>query len=255
MQVKQAANVVELLEFFAARGKPATLAEIADGLNWPRSSTFNLVGTLVNKGYFYEPWARGGYYPSPRWMALAQQIAAAEPLPDFARPLIESLSAQTGETAAIVAPAGTQTVFLDVVESPASIRYFAQAGHRLPIHASSSGRAILAQCPKKERLALYRRIDFQRHSDTTPLTPDDVEAKLAEEMARGWHSSFAEFSPDLAGVALPLPVGERRLSIVIAGPMFRMQDRMAEIAAMVSDAVRKTAIRQKKPAATILRDA
>ena len=136
-----------------------------------------------------------------------------------------------------MAPAGTQTVFLDVVESPASIRYFAQAGHRLPIHASSSGRAILAQCPKKERLALYRRIDFQRHSKTTPLTPDDVEVRLAEEMARGWHSSFAEFSPDLAGVALPLPVGERRLSVVIAGPMFRMQDRMAEIAEILRRAV------------------
>jgi len=242
MTVRQAANVLDLLEFFARRGQSATLAEVSAAFGWPRSSTFNILTTLAERGFLYEPRPRAGYYPSPRWMALAQQIAAAEPLPDFARPLIETLSDETGETAAIVAPAGTQTVFLDVVESPASIRYFAQAGHRLPIHASSSGRAILAQCPKKERLALYRRIDFQRHSDTTPLTPDDVETKLAEEMARGWHSSFAEFSPDLAGVALPLPVGERRLSIVIAGPMFRMQDRMAEIAAMVSDAVRTMAI-------------
>ena len=67
MQVRRAANVIELLEFFAERGGPATLAEIADGLGWPRSSTFNLVGTLLDRGYLYEPSLRGSYYPSPRW--------------------------------------------------------------------------------------------------------------------------------------------------------------------------------------------
>ncbi|MFN3460326.1 MAG: IclR family transcriptional regulator [Oceanibaculum sp.] len=230
MIVRQAANVLDLLEFFARRGQPATLAEVSAAFGWPRSSTFNILTTLAERGFLYEPRPRAGYYPSPRWMALAQEIAAAEPLPDFARPLIERLSAETGETAAIVAPAGTQTVFLDVVESPASIRYFAQAGHRLPIHATSSGRALLTQYPRQERLALYRRIDFQRYSDTTPLKAEDVEARIAEETARGWHSSHAEYSVDLAGVAVPLPLGERRLSVVIAGPMFRMQDRMAEIA-------------------------
>src|SRR5690606_23050608 len=82
MHVRQAANVVELLEFFAGRGEPATLAEIADALEWPRSSTFNIVGTLVEKGYFYEPRLRGGYFPSPRWQAVVQQIAESDPLPD-----------------------------------------------------------------------------------------------------------------------------------------------------------------------------
>ena len=47
MLVKQAANVLELMEYFARRRRPATLAEIADDLGWPRSSTFNLVGTIA----------------------------------------------------------------------------------------------------------------------------------------------------------------------------------------------------------------
>ena len=53
MIVRQAANVLEIMEFFAQARKPATLAEIADHFGWPRSSTFNLLTTLSEKGYLY----------------------------------------------------------------------------------------------------------------------------------------------------------------------------------------------------------
>src|SRR5688572_28217006 len=66
MYVKQAANTLEILEYFARRLRPATPAELADDLEWPRSSTLNLVGTLVSKGFLHELGGRAGYYPSPR---------------------------------------------------------------------------------------------------------------------------------------------------------------------------------------------
>ena len=82
MIVRQAANVLEILEYFAKRLRPATAAEMAEDLGWPRSSTFKLVATLASKGYLYEPRGRGGYYPSPRWLVLAEAVTRAEPLPD-----------------------------------------------------------------------------------------------------------------------------------------------------------------------------
>src|SRR3546814_2464188 len=106
MIVRQAANALEILEYFARRLKPATPAEIAEDLGWPRSSTFKLVGTLASKGYLYEPRARGGYYPSPRWLVLAEAVASAEPLPDQYQRLAQDLMRATGETVAVSAPAG-----------------------------------------------------------------------------------------------------------------------------------------------------
>ena len=92
MNVKQAANVLDLIEFFARHKRPAALAEIAKHFNWPRSSTFNLLGTLAGRGYLYEPRARGGYYPSPLWSSLLQQIERAEPIPDQLHALLHALS-------------------------------------------------------------------------------------------------------------------------------------------------------------------
>src|SRR4051812_47762089 len=124
MIVRQAANVLEIMEFFAQTRKPATLAEIADHFGWPRSSTFNLLATLSEKGYLYEPRPRAGFYPTPRWLAMARMISEVEPLPPWTHTLIADLSAETGETASIVAPAGVMAGFIGGGETPGADPHF-----------------------------------------------------------------------------------------------------------------------------------
>lgn len=241
MSVKQAANVLELIEYFARRKRPATLAEIADDLGWPRSSTFNLVGTLAERGWLYEPQPRGGYYPTPRWLTVARTVAEAEPLPATVYALTEAIAEQTGETTAIGALAGTSVVFLHVIESGQSVRYFAQVGDRVPVYASSVGRAILAQYSPAERRAIYRKIRFDAFSPTTPVDADTVEAELSEAAARGYHQSLSEYIADLAGVSLPLPVNARYLSIVVAGPTSRCLERRPATARIMQDCMKRFA--------------
>lgn len=238
MIVRQAANLLEIFEFFASARKPATLAEIADHFGWPRSSTFNLLTTLAEKGYLYEPRPRAGYYPTPRWLAQAKLVAEAEPLPAWTHSLIAELSADTGETAAIVAPVGTMAVFVDVIESSEPVRYFGQVGHRMPIHATSSGRALLLQYSRDERMALYRKVEFRPYGLQTPISIDMLERELQLSQERGYCLSQGDYSKDLAGVALPLPIRERRLSVVVAGPIFRMEARISDVATLISNSVR-----------------
>lgn len=233
MSVQQAAKILELLEFYARTQRPASLAELSAALGWPRSSTFSLMQALAERGFLYEPRARGGYYPSPRWLSLVQKVADAEPIPDVLATLAAELSAQTGETVAISGPAGTSAVFLVVQESPAAIRYYAEVGQRLPIHATATGRALLSQYGRAERMALYRRVAWHRYSAATPLSIEAVEAALDQAARRGWHESHGDHAPDLTGVALPVPLGERRLALVVAGPEFRMIGRLPEIADMI----------------------
>lgn len=239
MYVRQAANVLELLEYFARRKRPATLAEISDDMGWPRSSTFNLVNTLADKGWLYEPRARSGYYPSPRWLTVAKTVAAAEPLPDSVHLLALEIADKTGETTAIAALAGTSAIFLDVVESTKSVRYFAEVGDRVPVHASSVGRAILAQHSPDERRAIYRKIKFEQFSGTTPMNAESIETELRMAVERGYHQSSSEYIADLAGVALALPIGARQLSIVVAGPTSRCLERRPETAATMRKALER----------------
>lgn len=231
MIVRQAAHVLELLEYFARRRRPATLSEVAQDLGWPRSSTFNLLGTLAERGFLYEPRVREGFYPTPRLLTLARTITEAEPLPEAVTILLRDLVEETGETAGIAAASGTEAVFIEVCESPRPIRYFAQPGLRMPIHITSCGRAILSQLGAAERAAVLRKVTFERHGPATPMSVAEVEAEIRRSVERGWFQNLAEFSQDLCGVSLPLPLDGRHLALVVAGPLNRMQERIPALAA------------------------
>ncbi len=239
MLVKQAANVLDLMEFFARRKQPATLSEISQEFGWPRSSTFNIVGTLVERGFLYEPVPRNGYYPTPRWLVLSQEIAAAEPLPADIHGLLHDLMITTGETVFIAAPAGTSVVLLDVVETGADVRYFARIGQRLPIQVSAAGRAILAQYGASERASVLKKVKFERYAAGSLMSIKAVEEDIIQSLARGWFESIDAFTKDVAGVAMPLPVHGRRLSLIVGGPTFRVLPRMQTLGRSVRDTIKK----------------
>ena len=233
MEVKPVSNLLTLLEYFAKRQAPATLAEIAEDLGWPRSSTHILLSTLLAKGYLYEPQARKGYDPSSRWQHVQAQIQAAAPLPDSLHRMLATLVERTGETAVLAGVSGGQAVFLDVLESPHAVRYTAQIGKCVPLHATATGRALLAQMSPSERSALLRKAHFERYTPNTLMSVQAVEDEIVRSQHRTWFEGAAEFSQDLGGIALALPYPGRQLALLIAGPTSRMLGKEAQIAAMM----------------------
>jgi DNA-binding IclR family transcriptional regulator len=241
MIVRQAANVLDIFEYFARVRRPATLSEIAQEFGWPRSSTFNLVGTLVERGFLYEPKPRAGYFPTPRWLSLARGISEAEPLPPSLHRLLVDLVQETGETCYVAAPAGDRVVFLDVVESDSPIRYFAEIGKRLPIHATATGNAILAQYSAAERASVLGKIKFERYQPNTPMSIAAVEEEIAQGMHQGWFLGATQFTSDVMGLSVMLPLAGRPLAISIGGPNFRMEKRMADLGEKLRSAVQSYA--------------
>jgi IclR family acetate operon transcriptional repressor len=222
VNVKQAANVLDLLEYFAEHQRPATLAEIAKHFDWPRSSTFNLLGTLLSRGFLYEPRAKAGYYPAPVWAALVNKIEQAQPVPPGIQGLLEALVGETGETAVLAAASGAFALFVATVESHHSVRYAAPIGKRVPLHVTATGRALLSQMGAEERASLLRKVNFERYTGTTLMSSQAVEDEIKVSQGRGWFLGNAEFTQDLAGVAIPFTLDDRRFAVLVAGPTYRV---------------------------------
>lgn len=237
MNVKQAANVLDLIEFFAAHRRPATLADVSRHFGWPRSSTFNLLGTLAGRGYLYEPRGRGGYYPTPKWQVLLQQVESAQPIPEALHTLLRVLAERTGETAVLAGTSGMHAVFVDAVESRHAVRYIAAPGKLVPLHVTATGRALLSMMTPAERAAVLRRAVFERYTPTTLMSVAAVEDEIRRSVQRGWFESNAELTADLGGVSLPLRLPHRHFALLVAGPMFRVQPRGAELARIMADEI------------------
>src|SRR3546814_19170139 len=99
MKAGQVHNVLALFELFAREKAPRTLTALAQQLDMPKSSAFNLIQTLLDRGFIYETRKRGGYYPTRRLLELASRIAEGDPFLQNIHGYLESLAAETGATA------------------------------------------------------------------------------------------------------------------------------------------------------------
>src|SRR6185437_4328931 len=80
MRVRQIDNVLDLFEIYARERTPLTLTALSEALGIPKSSTFNVIETLVSRGFLYETKPRGGYYPTQRLLELARSMMDGDPL-------------------------------------------------------------------------------------------------------------------------------------------------------------------------------
>lgn len=232
MAVKQILNVLDLIEFFARTKKPASLAEIQSQFGWPRSSAYNILNTLIERGYVYEADRPGGYFPTPMLARMGEAIVSADCLNERLAELLVDLSEMTGETAILAGPAGRYFLCLDLRESSAAIRYSSHVGRRIPIHASASGRALLSLYSAAERAGVLGRIVYEAGTNA-PMNRSEVEAEIASSLQRGWFQSINEYNADLAAISLPVVVDDRRLAFVVAGPVFRLGDKCADVAGIL----------------------
>jgi IclR family acetate operon transcriptional repressor len=237
MLVKQISNLFRLMDFYVRAKRPLSVREIVEEMSWPRSSAFNIVSTLVEEGYLYQPVPRGGYVPTSRWLELARELSESQPLPELAHDLLVELCRETGETLFLAAPEGTSVVFLDVVESSADIRFIANVGQRLPIHVTAAGRAILSQYSPDERAAILKRIKYQPYEKDTFMTPESVERDVQRGAGEGWYINMGIYAPGVAGIAVPLPLADRRYAIALGGPASRIGENATAIGKLLRERV------------------
>jgi IclR family acetate operon transcriptional repressor len=233
MKVKQVENMLDLIELFAREKSPRTLTALSKLLDMPKSSTFNLINTLVSRGFLYETRHRGGYYPTRRLLDISRDLMTGDVFLQRIHGELKALATNTGETVLLAVRDQDVVIYVDVVESPALIRYFAKVGERRPVYATSSGKAILTTYGEAERKTILRSLPYVAHEKTTMRNAGQMAADLELAMNRGWCEDNAEYTPDVMGIGVPLVHDERRFGLAVAGPMFRMQDRRTDLAALL----------------------
>jgi IclR family acetate operon transcriptional repressor len=238
----RAANrVVDILELLLASRDGLALREISAQLEAPKSSLLPLLRALTTRGYLGQ--ARGGEYRlGPRALALGTSSAAHRELPEVARPGLVALARRTGETVFLgtLAGDGLSVVYVDKVESEHIIRYAAGVGDRRPLHATSTGRAILAFLPAEQREEILGMLQLERHTERTVTSLPALRASLEEIQRTGVCVSVDEMVRGASGVAAPIVDRHDHLvgACTIAGPTDRVRPRLRQLAAEAKEAAR-----------------
>lgn len=234
--VKSAARTMHLLEFLAERfGQPTRLRDVAEALGAPRSSTYALLSTLVGNGWVRTDSTRTFYTLGIRALLVGTAFIDADPYVRVVRPVLLEVSQQLNETLHLARLDGPHVVYLATQESRKEIRGISRVGRRLPSHATSLGKAVLAHRPDAVPAQL------PAVTDTTITDPEVLREQLAESRRRGYAIDEGETSPGLRcfGFALRYanPVTD---AISCSVPVERLdQAREAEIVEAMSEARRR----------------
>jgi len=203
--VKSASRVLQVFEAFSEAGRAQSLAEIARALKIPRSSCLALLRTLLSQGYLYQ--TRGvSYYPTSKIYETAEVIARHDPLIDRVRPVMITLRDRTQETVILGKRQEERVIYLVVVESEQLIRYSAHSGDFKPLHATASGKVLLASLSSEERLRVFEQLRLKAYTGNTITDIQELEKDLFRGAALGWQQVEGENVPDVVAIAAPVVI-------------------------------------------------
>jgi IclR family acetate operon transcriptional repressor len=231
----RAANrVVDILELVAGSREGLALREVSAQLEAPKSSLLPLLRALTARGYLAQD-AAGEYRLGASALALGSGSASQRDLAAVARPALVELMRRTGETVFLgtLGGDGRSVVYVDKVESEQIIRYAAGVGDRRPLHATSSGKAILAFLPAEQREGTLKALTLARHTERTVTSVAALRASLEEIQKAGVCVSLDEMVRGAAGVAAPIFDRQGHVAGVctVAGPTDRVRPQVRQLTA------------------------
>lgn len=229
-------RALRLLKLFGGDKTEWSLNELVDAAELNKSTVFRMLTALESEGLL-ERTQVGDYQLGPEIIALGGRAMLNNDLIRVARPLLEELVEETGERTTLeqlVANSDGSYSMLVLVEIQGKylISINQYTGSRLPMHATSTGKAMLAFMAEEEReIALQQHFDVL--TEKTVVDSTELAAELTMIRERGYAAAIGELEVGLmaAGAVIYNYSGEPVASISIEGPDSRIsEERLHELA-------------------------
>ena len=222
--VKSLVRGLSLLDALSQSPHGSSLGEIANTAKLPPSTVHRLLHTLHQMGYVVQNETTGYYALGESVLLLGRKAEQQRDVRRIARPDLEKLAQETGETVNLTTVVENAVVQLDHVDSPNMLKVTWDSGQRFPIHASASGKVFLAFLPIAERERILESIELQPFTKRTIVDIKKSRAALNTIRDRGYALDDAEREEGVRCVAAPIfnSGGTVIAAVSISGPSTRL---------------------------------
>jgi DNA-binding IclR family transcriptional regulator len=223
----------------------ADAKSIAARLGTERSTTHRMLGSLAAAGYLHHVPYRG-YTLGPMLIRLGARAVEQRPIVALARPALEALAAETGDTVHLGCVQGSEVLYLDKIPGTRGLEMRSRIGQRMPLALTGLGKALMLGVPPADWRALYEAGLATVSPDARPLAWPDYEPRLAEAVARGWVYDFEENELGIRCVAAPVrdTTGAVVASVSIASAVSHMPEArltaLGPVVAATAEAISRT---------------
>lgn len=226
-----AARLIALMRLFAERDGTLGVKNISDALGLPMSTSHRLLEMLVESGFVEKGVAGRRYGIGAEFFRVASLVTAKMKLGDLMQPVLNELTARTGETSllGLYLPAAGKMTLVAKCDSPHAVRYRIDLFKTVPLEWGSTGLAILAFLPPDIRDQVFAEAQPGPISGAV-LARNDYDDRIAQVRLQGYAITESEKMPDSVGLAVPLDIRPGTVigSLALTLPKFRFDPAMTE---------------------------
>lgn len=242
-------NVIDVLRCFTVEAPLQGVTEIAAQVGLHKSSVSRILATLEGEAIVERDEASRKFRLGLGLIAVAGPLLANLDVRRVSLPMLQELSAEIGETVALVVWDGTEAVTVEQVASTQNIKHTAPLGTRYASALNSSVQVFLADLPPERARELVE-------SGPSALPPgagvgtQEVVGRLDRVRERGYAVNQGDTFAEEVGICAPVRDhrGQVVAGLLMAAPFYRVgPDRAEELGARVAAVARQISARLGAP--------
>ena len=202
-------KALAVLDKIAAFERPVRFSEILDVSEHPKATLYRLVQTLTSQGMLNYNDSDGNYVLGFRLVKLAHSAWRQSALGPIARPILDNLAFETGETLHLAQMDDGQVLYIDKRNAKTPVEMFSSAGKTGPGHCTGVGKAIMAYMPPVDQAKALTRQSFYPYTKNTIVTKKALKSELMEITKNAIAFDREEHEPGIICIATPILNGRK----------------------------------------------
>jgi len=191
----------------AVAGGARDLKQISQVLGTTRSTTHRLANCLVQERYLrFTPNA--GYVLGAKLIELGFQAREEVSLSVVARPYLEQLAEQSGDTIHLALQDADDVLYLDKIPGKKGLEMRSRVGHRMPIATTGVGKALMLGMREEQWKNLYQKRSTSASNYASGLLPKrswtEFRDQMREYVKGGYAFDLEDNEPSIRCVAAPI---------------------------------------------------
>ena len=192
----------EVLELVSNTPNGFLLKEISAQLSIPRTTALRIAETLLDANYLARN-EEGAFTLGTALVQLGVKALDNLDVRGFARPVLQALSTDTGESSHLAMLNGDKSMLVEVADSPHPVRIAARPGTLVDLHCSSTGKVFLAfSIPEPKKFC--ETLIFTPHTTNTDSTIEAVLTSIEETLKKGYAIDEEEYVLGVRCIAAPV---------------------------------------------------
>jgi IclR family acetate operon transcriptional repressor len=201
--VPMVVKLLKVLEAFRSAGPRLALTQVISLCGIPKASAFRILETLRSEGVLTRD-VHGSYRLTYHLLEVAMVVQDRNPLRKCALPYLQQLNREFQETVNLGALEDDHVVYVEVLESPHSLRVVPSVGSRAPLHATSLGKAVAAFLLTERVTSILEKDGLKRFTPSTITGMAPFLDELEATQERGYAIDSEEETMQCTCVAAPV---------------------------------------------------